>query len=59
VVGVAMILVLALYVVLLLRRLYGDGWAAAGAKALVVLVIGAVSDSILSYAALAIALLTA
>jgi len=58
-VGVAMIGVLALYVVLLLHRLYGDGWGAAVAKALVVLVIGAVSDSILSYAALAIALVTA
>lgn len=58
-VGPAMIGVLALYIVLLLRRLYGDGWGAAAAKAIVVLVIGALSDTILSYAALAIALVTA
>ncbi len=58
-VSVATIGVLGLYVVLLLRRLYGDGWGAAIAKALVVLGIGALSDSILSFAALAIALVTA
>ena len=58
-VGLAMIGVLGLYVVLLLRRLYGDGWPAAILKALVVLLIGALSDTILSYAALAVALLTA
>jgi hypothetical protein len=58
-VGVAMIVLLALYIVLMLRRLYGDAWGAAIGKALVVLVIGALSDSILSYVALAIALVTA
>jgi hypothetical protein len=58
-VGLALVGVLGVYIVLMLRHLYADAWPWAVAKALVVLAIGALSDSILAYAALAIALVAA
>lgn len=58
-VGVALIVLLGVYIVLMLRRLYGDAPLPAIGKALVVMLIGAVSDSVLSYAALGIALVAA
>jgi hypothetical protein len=58
-IGLATIAILAGYIVLTLRRVYGDSLPMAAAKMLFVLCVGVVSDTLLQYASLVIAILTA
>lgn len=58
-IGTAMLVVLAAYILFTLRRVYGDTLLRAAAKMLFVLLVGLVSDTLLQYVSLLIALFTA
>jgi len=58
-IGIGMVVVLAVYIMFTLQRVYGDRRLRAGAKMLFVLLVGVVSDTLLQYASLLIAGLTA
>jgi hypothetical protein len=48
----------AIYIVLMLRRTYGDSWPIAAAKTLFVMALGGASDTALAYVALGLSLIT-